>query len=428
MWLFSSLSCIFYVMNLLSACCCCWDVQAFVSVAIALPKGNSNMRTIPRRWAGPQAPPVAGSVANETEIVPVVFVREATATAVEEKRTMPRRGFYSSSSSNNKNHHDDRIIFGTAAIGKAAQPLELLDAAYEKGFRRFDLARSYGGGASEQIFGQWMEDRGIDRTSVDVTTKGGMGQDKYGNPNRPVLTRDALQAEVRASLDALRTDYVDLYLFHRDDPRIDVTQFVLWANELVLSGKAKRWGVSNWSFHRFRQAYEFATANGLEPPRANSPQLSLAVPKCEVWPTTETIAGPRYAKQIRWYEKNGIELLCWEVLAKGFMAKPHLWSKATVNFSSLEAPVEIGSDEWRLQRLQKAYCHDGNYRRRRIAVQLANKLGYKLSQIAVLYPLSLGKNVCVIFGSTSLEHLDDMVGLQHCQLDDEAEFRRALVD
>ena len=33
-----------------------------------------------------------------------------------------------------------RILFGTAALSKAEDPLELLDIAYEKGFRRFDLA------------------------------------------------------------------------------------------------------------------------------------------------------------------------------------------------------------------------------------------------------------------------------------------------
>lgn len=127
-----------------------------------------------------------------------------------------------------------------------------------------------------------------------------MGQDKYGSPHRPILTQKVLQAEVTASLDALRTTYVDMYMFHRDDVRLDVKQFVLWGDELVRCGIAKQWGVSNWSFERFRQAYMFAMENGLEPPRANSPQFSLAVPKCEVWPTTQSISGPQCVTQIEW--------------------------------------------------------------------------------------------------------------------------------
>jgi len=317
-----------------------------------------------------------------------------------------------------------RIVFGTAALGKADNPFELLDAAYEKGFHRFDLARTYGGGLSEQIFGDWMQDRGVDRNSVSIITKGGMGQDKYGNPERPLLTREGLQEEIKVSLDALKTDWVEMYMFHRDDPRLHVSKFVVWANELVQAGKTKEWGVSNWSFERFQDAYEYAVSNNLEPPRANSPQFSLAVPKCDVWPTTYSISGPQYKEQIEWYNQHNVELLCWEVLAKGFMAKPRLWSKEDVDSSTFYKPTELGSDEWRLQRIQRAYCYDMNYRRRHVATEVAKKHGCKLSQVVVSFILGMGKNISVIFGSNNLNHLEDMVGLTECQLlDEEAKMR-----
>ncbi len=54
---------------------------------------------------------------------------------------------------------NDRIVFGTAAIASAKNPFELLDAAFDKGVRKFDLARTYGHGKSEIIFGEWMESR-----------------------------------------------------------------------------------------------------------------------------------------------------------------------------------------------------------------------------------------------------------------------------
>lgn len=328
---------------------------------------------------------------------------------------------------NKSQNYNNRIIFGTAALGKAAQPLALLDAAYDKGIRRFDLARSYGCGASERLFGAWLEEHDVNRASVEIITKGGMGQDKYGDPHRPVLTRPALLAEVQTSLEALRTHYVDLYMFHRDDPRIPVETFVLWANELVQRGTTRRWGVSNWTFERFRQAFDFATRNGLEPPRANSPQFSLAVPQCEVWPTTHSISGSPNDAQQDWYERNHIELLCWEVLAKGFMAQPHLWSEGTVNALSFDDHVNnIGSDEWRLHRIQKAYCYDENYHRRRAAMQLARQLGCKLSQVAILYVLfSRGTNLSVIVGTNNLYHVDDMVGLDACQLDEDTRLQLA---
>jgi aryl-alcohol dehydrogenase-like predicted oxidoreductase len=310
-----------------------------------------------------------------------------------------------------------RIVFGTAALSKAENPLELLDSAYEKGFRRFDLARTYGLGESERIFGEWLESRDIDQNDIDIITKGGMGMDRYGDPDRPLLTESDLIEEVDLSLETLRVDKVDLYMFHRDDARIGVDKFVEWINGIVQTGKVKRWGVSNWSFDRFKAAYEYAQENGLVPPTANSPQFSLAAPSCEIWPTTQSISQPEHVEHIRWYEERGIELLCWEVLAKGFMAKADLWPQDEVDSSTFDKPVERGADEWRIQRLQRAYCNTENYRRRDLAVKLAESSNLKLAQIAMLYPLTLGEHISVIFGSSKEGHLDDMIALQHLNLD-----------
>ena len=47
-----------------------------------------------------------------------------------------------------------------------------------------------------------------------------MGDDKYGDPNRPLLDRATLMGEIEASLNALKVEDVDMYMYHRDDPRI----------------------------------------------------------------------------------------------------------------------------------------------------------------------------------------------------------------
>jgi len=275
-------------------------------------------------------------------------------------------------------------------------------------------------GESERIFGEWLTTRNIDRRDIDLITKGGIGMDRYGDPDRPLLTQKDLAEEVDISLSTLNVEDVDLYMFHRDDNRLPAGKFVEWINTIVDTGKIKRWGVSNWSFERFQEAHSYALENGLVPPSANSPQFSLAAPRCEIWPTTQSISQPHHVEEIEWYESNGVELLCWEVLAKGFMAKEDLWPKDEVDPSTFDAPVERGSDEWRLQRIQSAYCNEENYRRRDLAVKLAKKSGLKLAQIAMLYPLTKGKHISVIFGSSKSNHIDDMVELQHFNIDDTA--------
>lgn len=244
-----------------------------------------------------------------------------------------------------------------------------------------------------------------------------MGDDKYGDPNRSILTRSILMAEVEASLDALKVNDVDMYMYHRDDPRIPVGQFVAWANEIIDEGKTTAWGVSNWSFERFQEAHDFACANGFQPPKANSPQLSLAAPACEVWPTTHSVACEEHEDQILWYHQNGVELVCWEVLAKGFMAVPDLWCEKTVDPAFFHKEVELGSEEWRLQRIQKAYCNDENYRRRRNALRVAEEYGMSLAQIAALYAMSVSPSVSVIMGFLEPSQIDDVKDLHHYFLD-----------
>eukprot|EP00559_Dactyliosolen_fragilissimus_P008972 CAMPEP_0184863628 /NCGR_PEP_ID=MMETSP0580-20130426/11957_1 /TAXON_ID=1118495 /ORGANISM="Dactyliosolen fragilissimus" /LENGTH=429 /DNA_ID=CAMNT_0027362077 /DNA_START=18 /DNA_END=1307 /DNA_ORIENTATION=- len=313
-----------------------------------------------------------------------------------------------------------RIVFGTAALSKADDPYAMLDAAYDKGVRRFDLARTYGMGESEKIFGEWLESRDIDRCDIDLITKGGIGMDRYGDPDRPLLTFESLSDEVDLSLDTLNVEDVDLYMFHRDDARLSVEQFVDWINKILETGKIKRWGVSNWSFDRFKAAHQYASKKGLVPPSANSPQYSLAAPVCDVWPSTQSISQPHHEKQIQWYAKNGIELICWEVLAKGFMAKEDLWTEDEVDYTSFGKATERGTEQWRVQRIQKAYCNPENYRRRNLAIKLAKQSRLNLAQVAMLYPLTKGQHISVIFGSSKAHHIDDMVALQHLNIDETA--------
>ena len=102
------------------------------------------------------------------------------------------------------------------------------------------------------------------------------------------------------------------------------------------------------------------------------------------------------------------------------MAKSDLWPEHEVDPDTFDAPVERGTNEWRLQRMQKAYCHPENYRRRNLAVELADSSGCNLAQIAMLYPLTRGQHISVIFGSSKATHLEDMMVVQHLNIDEEA--------
>ena len=90
----------------------------------------------------------------------------------------------------------ENLVLGTVALPNLPDknPEQLLDDAYERGFRRFDLARTYGLGKSEKIFGKWMDDAvrcgSVNRDEICVVTKGGMGNDKYGDPGMYLYKHD----------------------------------------------------------------------------------------------------------------------------------------------------------------------------------------------------------------------------------------------
>mmetsp|Transcript_1276 Transcript_1276/g.2061 ORF Transcript_1276/g.2061 Transcript_1276/m.2061 type:complete len:406 (-) Transcript_1276:201-1418(-) len=317
----------------------------------------------------------------------------------------------------------DSLVMGTVALPNvpSGDPFQLLTDAYDRGFRRFDLARTYGMGKSEDIFGRWMQECNIDRETIGVVTKGGMGNDKYGDPNRPMCTSESLRSELTASLESLRTDYADLYMLHRDDLRIDVREFVDWMNDLKRDNLINEWGVSNWSARRVEEAYDYALKNGLAPPTATSPQLSLAVPLVEVWPSTESLSCPSKDIDLAWYKEHGIEVMGWESLAKGFMAVPTLWRSHELPHYVMHGPdPEIGTDAWRISRIQRAYCTPQNYQRRSIANKIAKDSGMTLAQVSLLYLLTKCDNISVLVGADRTSHLDEMAELQNWALDEEA--------
>ena len=80
-----------------------------------------------------------------------------------------------------------------------------LDAAYDLGITAFDTARAYD---SEDTVGAWINSRGI-RENVVLLSKG-------CHPDNGVerVTPEAIDADLKLSLEALDTDYLDIYQLH----------------------------------------------------------------------------------------------------------------------------------------------------------------------------------------------------------------------
>ncbi len=176
-------------------------------------------------------------------------------------------------------------VFGWTAKGD--EGLAVLDAFYEAGGRMIDTADVYSawipghvGGESESFIGEWLESRGV-RRDMRIHTKTGMlprgsSQHTFGAEGDPTLYEPAeVLVSLDASLQRLRTDYLDLYYAHRDYPVLPIEQIVEAFDGAVKSGKVREIGASNFSAARLLAAIEAADASGATPFTALQNQYNL---------------------------------------------------------------------------------------------------------------------------------------------------------
>ncbi|MFG2195899.1 aldo/keto reductase [Streptomyces sp. NPDC048639] len=164
-------------------------------------------------------------------------------------------------------------VFGWTADEQ--QSHAVLDAYAAAGGNFIDTADVYtaavegnAGGESETVIGNWLAARG-NRQEVVIATKAGRHPEFMG------LRAKTLKAAAEASLRRLRTDRIDLYYTHFDDPTVPVEEIVTTLDQLVREGKVRQLGASNISPERLEASLAFAQREGLAAYAAVQPHYNL---------------------------------------------------------------------------------------------------------------------------------------------------------
>jgi 2,5-diketo-D-gluconate reductase A len=134
--------------------------------------------------------------------------------------------------------------FGVFQV-EPAKTAEAVTLALQAGYRHIDTAQMYG---NEREVGEAVAKSGVDRSEVFLTSK--LDNDAH-------LPDDAREA-FDATLAALGTDYVDLFLIHWPLPgRYDGDYVSTWQalEEFYRAGRARSIGVSNFSAHHLRRLH-----------------------------------------------------------------------------------------------------------------------------------------------------------------------------
>lgn len=152
------------------------------------------------------------------------------------------------------------IGLGTWAMGgwmwggtDEADAVAAIRAAIDEGITLIDTAPAYGLGKSEELVGEAIAGR---RDEVVLATKCGLvwhtdkGNhffDEHGRRVHRYLGRDSIFFEVEQSLRRLRTDRIDLYITHWQDPTTPIGETMDALLDLKRQGKIRAIGVSNVS-------------------------------------------------------------------------------------------------------------------------------------------------------------------------------------
>ncbi len=216
------------------------------------------------------------------------------------------------------------LTFGTANFERQDSDetyFSLLDKYVELGGWCIDTARVYcdwvedGHNASESAVGRWLQARAC-RDKILISTKGGHPEWDVWEPR---LGRADLEKDLGESLECLKTDYIDIYFLHRDDPDVPVEEIMPVLNDFYQSGRIHFIGVSNWTAARIEEANRFANENGLEPIRISQINYSLAHASADMLGDESLICMD--TKEHAWYRKNNFPLMAFSPQAKGFFAK-----------------------------------------------------------------------------------------------------------
>lgn len=284
-----------------------------------------------------------------------------------------------------------KVVLGTMVIRPDAKgctnfAFDLLDAALESGINTLDTARVYG---SEGTIGEWIKARN-NREKVIILTKGA-----HPGPQENRVTPSDIQEDIENSLKDLQTDYIDIYMLHRDDPEIPVASIMDTLNQYVKSGTIKAIGGSNWTYQRLAEANSYAKEKGLTPFTASSPNFGLAVQVNSPWGTDcVSISGPDNEPARQWYKDNNMPVFAYSSIARGFFS------------GKVATPADIDKVD---DACKRAYCHPINFKILDKAYALAKKKGVTVAEIAIAFCFASSLDVFPLIGAASKDEILSIV-------------------
>ena len=293
-----------------------------------------------------------------------------------------------------------RILYGTAAMPflDGGDGNALFDDMFALGVNTFDTARNYK--AAEASLGKWIDAR-QNREEIVILSKCGHPDDS----GKKRVTESDMREDFRTSAEYLRTDFIDIYLLHRDDPEVPVGEIVEIFNAMHEEGKIGAFGGSNWTYRRIEEANEYAYAHRLIPFTVSSPNFGLADQVRDPWGGgCETISGPSHKRDREWYAMHEMPVVAYSSLGRGL-------------FSGKMKSVDADNVDKYLDAVAiRGYVCAENMERLRRCEILAEKKNCLVPQIAMAYIHAKGLNCFAVVNTSSKKRMQQTIDALHIAL------------
>ncbi|KAF8636089.1 hypothetical protein AX17_003794 [Amanita inopinata Kibby_2008] len=310
-----------------------------------------------------------------------------------------------------------RLVLGTMQYGShewqpwtlnEQEAIQQIKEAYDAGIQTFDTANVYSNGLSEEILGKAIKQLKLPRDEIVVMTKiryvvpndrktwfvdTDKNPDEYGYVNQGGLSRKYIFAAVKASLERLQLDYIDVLQCHRTDPETPIEETMQALHDVVQAGYVRYIGMSScwaWQFHAMQN---YAINNKLTPFISMQLQYSLVYreDEPEMLPTMNLF---------------GVGGLAWSPLARGLLTKPPLGKSTKRSETDRFLPFYTNGppeDQIIIERV----------------AELANAKGVSMAQIGIAWMLHKPGITAPVIGPTSAGQLQDLIGALHVSLSGE---------
>ncbi|WP_091741536.1 aldo/keto reductase family protein [Phenylobacterium immobile] len=267
------------------------------------------------------------------------------------------------------------LTFGVGV--EADKTRDSIDRAFDLGVNFIDTANVYGQGAAEAVLGEMLAGRPRDSYIMATKVFGVMSPEDKG------LSRAQIIKQMDASLQRLKTDYVDLYQCHRYDPETPLEETMEALTEVVKAGKARYIGFSEWTPAQIEAA---AAIPGVERFVSSQPQYSMLYrkPEAEVIPLSA---------------KTGISQIVWSPLAQGVLSGKYL--------PGAQPPVDSRAASDDMGTYMASWLKDDILTAVQQLKPIAAEAGCTVAQFALAWVLREPNVASAIVGASRPQQMDD---------------------